>query len=304
MRLAFASLSSFALVLAAACSGDDEVLESPPDAAPGPTADAGAGPPLRIVTVDETGAPVPARRVVWQPAPADPFWLTASEATCVGGGPPPCSAWEVAAPITTRIVVSAERTTEAPASEACLPYASTFAIVHPGTPAVPSQLLHLTLPKDGTYCIDPETFRTVVNHDHDELLDATDVLAAPAPASGAIEVRLVDLQGAPVPGSAAHWYYPPDSPEYDGEHALACVDQRCETWVVTDVPRPGPIYLNASYAGPLNPTLQQGWSSYAAGPFEVMAGADGTIVPLSTTFELETDLEGAIGGDRPPRSTP
>ena len=275
--------SSLAVLLGPACSDD---------AAPAP------GPPLRILTVDETGAPVPARRVLWQPEPADAFWLAATAATCVGDGEPPCSEWQVAEPITTRIVVSAERTTEAAATEGCLAYASSFAIVHPGTPAVPSQLLHLTLPRHGSYCIDPETFRTVINHEHDEAVDATDVLAPPPPSTGAIQVHLVDLAGAPVPGSAAAWYYPPEGPDYDGEHALACVDQRCETWVVTDAPRPGPIFLTATYAGPLNPFVQQGWSGFAAGPFEVTHGADGEIAPLSTTFELETDLEGAIGGDR------
>jgi hypothetical protein len=297
MRPAFVPLL---LVLLVAACGDDDDGPGPADAAPVPGPDA-EPPALRVVTVDETGAPVPATRVLWQPEPADAFWLTATAATCAGGGAPPCSEWDVAEAITVRIAVSAERTTEAPTDGGCLAHASSFAIVHPGTAAVPHQLLHLTLPSDGAYCIDPETFRTVLHHEQDETLDATDVLAPPPPASGAIVVHLVDRAAAPVPGSSAAWYYPPKSREYDGEHPLACIDQRCETWVVTEMPRPGPIYLNASYAGPLDPFVQQGWLAFAAGPFEVVVDDGGAIVPIDTTFELETDLEGAIGGDQLPR---
>lgn len=254
------------------------------------------GPPLRILTVDEEGAPVLARRVVWQPQPADPFWIEATPATCESGEPP-CSAWVVEDAITERIAVTAERATEATATETCQPYASAFAVVHPGTAAVPRQTLHLTLPTFGTYCIDEGTARALINVPHDEDLDASDVLAGPEEVTSAITVSLVDQDGAPVPGTIAHWYYPPESPEHDGEHPLRCVDQRCETWVVESdaYPRPGPIYLTANYAGPLNPFSRQGWTSYGAGPFMVELDASGAVAPLAVQLTLPTDEEAAAG---------
>lgn len=280
------------IVLVCACGGDDD--PGNPDAPPAtPDAPGEDGPPLTIRTVDEHGDPVAAARVVVQPAPADPFWLEATAATCAGGGAPPCDHWVIEAPITARIAVAAERVTEAEPTKACQPYASTFALVHPGTAA---QTLHLTLPTDGTYCIDPKTLRATVNVEHDEAIGPDDVLAAPPTATGPITVHLTDLDDAPVPGAIVNWYYPPKSPEFDGEHPLTCIDVRCETWVVTETPRAGTIYLNASYAGPLNPFFQQGWSGYDGAPFELEDDGAGGVVPFETTFALDTELEGAIGG--------
>ena len=255
------------------------------------------GPPLRILIVDETGVPALARRVLYQPQPADAFWLSATAATCESGEPP-CSTWLITTPITERIAVTADRTTEATPTEACQPYASTFAIVHPGTREVPSQELHLTLPTYGTYCINGDSGRAIVNVEHDEAVDDTDTLALPEPATGAITVSLVDLNGDPVPGTQAAWYYHPEGAEYDGEHPLLCADVRCETWVVDedDAPRAGTVFFTASYAGPLNPFLQQGWVGYDGAPFELAAGDQGGLAPRTITLTLSTEDEGATGG--------
>jgi len=255
------------------------------------------GPPLRILIVDETGVPTLARRVVFQPQPADAFWLSATTATCESGEPP-CSTWLITTPITERIAVAAERVTEAPPTEECQPYASTFAIVHPGTAEVPSQELHLTLPTYGTYCIAGDTGRAIVNVEHDEEVDDTDTLALPEPATGPITVSLVDTHGDPVPGTQVAWYYYPESAEFDGEHPLRCADVRCETWVLEgdDVPRAGTVYFNASYAGPLNPFFQQGWVGYDGAPFELAAGDQDGLAPRTITLTLSTEDEGATGG--------
>lgn len=253
-------------------------------------------PPLRILIVDEMGDPVLARRVFYQPQPADAFWIEPSAATCETGEPP-CSTWIISTPITEAISVSADRVTEATATEACQPYASTFAIVHAATPEVPTQVLHLTLPSYGTYCID-QLFRAVVNVDHDEEVDGSDTLALPAEPSGPITVSLEDQDGNPVPGSSAAWYYHPESGEYDGEHPLRCADVRCETWVLAegDAPEAGTVYFSATYAGPLNPFFQQGWAGYDGAPFELEAAAGGGLEEQTITLTLSTVDEGAAGG--------
>lgn len=257
--------------------------------------DAGS-PPVTVVTVDETGAPVEVERVVWQEAFADPFWLDPEEATCAAGAAPPCSTWEIAGDLPGRIAVTSERVTEA-TDEDCIAYASAFALVHlPDGEATAPQLLHLTLPSDGTYCIDPDSGRSEVNHEQDEPIDEADCLVPPPEATGAIELTVVDLQGEPVPAASAVWYYPPKGPAYDGEHPLACVDPRCETWVVTEAPQAGTIYLFATYAGPLNPFVQTGWSDAVGTPVEVEVDDRGEIVPMSIELVLDTTLEGAIGG--------
>lgn len=255
------------------------------------------GPPLRILIVDEAGEPTVARRVLYQPQPADAFWITPSEATCETGEPP-CSTWVITTPITERIAVAADRTTEATPTEECQPYASTFAIVHPATREVPSQELHLTLPTYGTYCISGDTGRAIVNVEHDEAVDETDTLALPDPATGPITVSLVDQDGDPVPGTSASWYYHPEGEEYDGEHPLRCADVRCETWVLDgdDVPRAGTVFFSASYAGPLNPFLLQGWVGYDGAPFELAAGDQSGLAPRTITLTLSTVDEGATGG--------
>lgn len=255
-----------------------------------------ASPPLTVVTVDETGAPVEVERVVWQEAFPDPFWLEPEEAVCAGGTPPPCSTWEIAGELPERIAVTSERTTEA-TDEDCIPYASSFALVHlPDGAATAPQLLHLTLPSDGTYCVDPGTGRSAVDHEQDEQVDEADCLVPPPEAGGAIELTVVDLDGEPVPAASAVWYYPPEGPDHDGEHPLACLDQRCERWVVTEAPQAGTIYLFAMYAGPLNPFVQTGWSDGVGTPVEVEVDDRGEIVPVSVELVLDTTLEGAIGG--------
>jgi hypothetical protein len=255
---------------------------------------AGDGAAIVVVTVDEAGDEVPVLRVAWQDEPADPFWLEPEEASCAGGVEPPCSVWEIADQPTGRIAITSERETEAEPTEECFPYASTFVEVHPSRSR---QRVHLTLPTDGLFCIDGETGRSYVNVDHDEEVDEADCLAPPPDVSGRITLDVVDLEGEPVPATTANWYYHPESPEFDGEHPLACADQRCTRWIVTDTPAVGTIYLNASYAGPLNPFVQQGWSGYDGAPFEVEIGGDGQIVPLFAELALDTTLEGAIGGD-------
>ena len=170
--------------------------------------------------------------------------------------------------------------------------------VHPGTDAVPQQRVSLTLPRSATYCIDPDTFRSVINMEQDEQVDDSDVLARPDVPGGALTLSLVDQNSDPVPGSIAHWYYDPKGPAYDGEHPLVCADVRCETWVLdaADAPRPGVVYINATYTGPLNPFLQQGWLGYDGAPFELQDDGAGGLVPLEVTLTLRTDEEGAIGG--------
>ena len=86
--------------------------------------------------------------------------------------------------------------------------------------------------------------------------------------------------------------------EYDGEHPLLCADVRCETWVVDedDAPRAGTVFFTASYAGPLNPYLQQGWVGYDGAPFELAAGDQGGLAPRTITLTLSTEDEGATGG--------
>jgi hypothetical protein len=255
--------------------------------------------PLTIRIVDETGSAVGANRVLVQDQPSDPFWLAARPATCVDGSTP-CGTWVVDVPFANRIAVAADRTTNAVATAECQPYASTFATVHPGTVDVPSQIVHLTLPNTGTYCVDPATFRSTVNVDHDDETDPSiDVLAPPAPPTGIAHVTLtvVDAAGEPVPATIAHWYYPPDSGDYDGEHPMTCANQRCDTWVLDgNAPRAGLIYLNASYSGPLNPFLQQGWSGYNGAPYTVEIDAGGNMIPIVTTLAVDTDLEAATGG--------
>ena len=257
----------------------------------------GADVPLRILVVNEHGEPVLARRVLYQPQPGDAFWLGAEAATCETGEPA-YSEWVVEEAFDERIVVSAERVTEATPTDACQPYASVFATVHPGTRARPSQLLHLTLPSYGTYCIDGETGRAVINAAQAEELDGSDELVTPAVGSGVITLSLVDPQQRLVPGSAAYWYYAPEGPDYDGEHPLLCADLRCETWVsaADDPPRAGTVYLNATYIGPLNPFFQQGWLGYDGAPFELSVDGAGALQPLSVTLTLPTDQEGATGG--------
>ncbi len=275
------------LLLAAACDEGGSGAGSP-DAAPN------GGPPLLIKTVDEEGRAVLAKRVLYQPVPSDPFWLEAKPAACASGGMPPCSEWVVAEAFAAPIVVSAERITEAPMTAACSPYASTFARVNPGTDERPAQVLHLTLPTFGTYCVDPETFRSSVNVQHAEILDERDWLVTPAPATGAVRVKVVDQDGKPAAGSIAHWYYTPDTSDYGGEKPLACVDLRCETWVMTDAPKPGTIYVNVSYAGPFNPFLMQGWTDYAAVPLTLTVDGSGQLIPQDVTLVVDTTLEGAI----------
>jgi hypothetical protein len=220
-------------------------------------------------------------------------------------GLPPASTvrrhWRVTLPFSNRIAVAADRITEATATAECQPYASVGATVHPGTVDVPHQIIHLTLPSTGTYCIDPVTFRSKVNVDHDEEIDlAVDVLAPPPVAAvgpAHITLTVVDANGSPVPATMANWYYSPKGADYDGEHPLRCVNQRCDTWILDGAPpRPGPIYLNATYAGPLNPFLQQGWSGYNGALYNVDVDDAGNMIPIVTTLAVETDLEGATGG--------
>ncbi len=291
-RAAAGHLAAAWTTLALACGGSS----APPE----------DGPPLRVITVDENGAPVPSRRVLWQPQPADAFWLEATAARCEEGEPP-CTTWVLDAPITTAIAVTAERVTEATPTESCQPYASTFAIVHPGDDDVARQVLHLTLPSDGTYCIDAESGRAVINVAHaEDVSDDVDTLAAPAPPSGPIVLRLrapaadpadPTDPGAPVPGTSANWYYSPEGPEYDGEHPLRCADLQCTTWVLVDgdFPRAGMVYFSASYSGPLNPFIAQGWYGYDGRAFELAADGDG-LAAAELELELATDQEGATGG--------
>ena len=287
-------------VASSSSAGVDETSSSTGDEPSPTTGDdetGGAELPLLVITVDADGEPVLAPRVLVQPAPADAFWLAATEAACVDEHQtPPCSHWSVAPPTSGQLAVSADRTTDA-AGE-CIAYASTFALVHPPTPETPNQILRLTLPSDGTYCIDPNTGRAVVNVEHDE--DVTgDTLAVPAPPGGPLTVHIEDQHGDPVPASGVHWYYSPEGPDYDGEHPLRCADVRCETWVLTEEdagPHAGVVYLSATYAGPLNPFFQQGWSGYAGGPHELAARDDGALVPVDITLTLATDEEAAIGG--------
>ena len=254
------------------------------------------GPPLRVMTVDEEGAAVLARRVLWQPQPADAFWLTATEARCEEGEPP-CTTWVLDAPITTPISITAERVTEATPTESCQPYASVFAIVHPGDEEIPRQVLHLTLPSDGTYCID-ESGRAVIGFAHaEDVSDDADTLAAPEPARGPIVLRLREADGTSVPGTSAHWYYSPEGPEYDGEHPLRCADRQCTTWVLVDAdfPRAGMVYFSASYSGPLNPFIAQGWLGYDGRPFELASEGE-ALAAVEIELVLATDEEAATGG--------
>jgi hypothetical protein len=282
-RAIVGNLATAVITVALACGGSS----APPE----------DGPPLRVITVDEDGNPVASRRVLWQPQPADAFWLEATAARCEAGEPP-CTTWVLDAPITAAIAVTAERVTEATPTESCQPYASTFAIVHPGDDDVPRQVLHLTLPSDGTYCIDAESGRAVINVEHaEDVSDDVDTLAAPAPPAGPIVLRLRDPEGAPVPGINANWYYSPEGPEYDGEHPLRCADLQCSTWVLVDgdAPRAGMVYFSASYSGPLNPFIAQGWFGYDGRAFELAADGEG-LAAAELELELATDQEGATGG--------
>lgn len=253
-------------------------------------------PQVTVVTVDADGTPVEVERVLWQPAPADQFWPegTVTEAVCADGGEAPCSAWAIDGELPDRIAISSSRRNAGEDTDDCLGWASAFVQAHTHDPSK-RQLVHLTLPSDGTYCVDPETFATVLNHEHDEQVDEADCLAPPEDVNGAIVLHVVDEEGEPLPATIAHWYYHPEGPDYDGEHPLACADLRCESWVVREEPMTGTVYLNATYAGPLNPYVQTGWNGYEGTPIEVELDDRGEIVPVSATLRLVI-LESATGG--------
>lgn len=283
------------LILALASCGDDAALS--PDAALDAPIDGlvvacgdSSAPPVRVRVVDAAGAPVPADRVRWQgAASADGFWLEAAAATCVGN--PPCTEWAIAGSLPERILVTADRYREGvavPGRPTCVYYATTVA--HVGAlarvPSVP-QVLALTLPDDSLWCDDGPGGMAFGPEGSDTFHAVTtgDCVAEPDPVTGALAVQTVDTSGEPLPATRAYWYYPPKSPDYDGEHPLTCADARCTRWVATEAPRPGMIYIAANAAGPTLPAFYVddiALGGYGARPVDFT----GTAVTEMLTIEL------------------
>ncbi len=257
------------LLLPLASCGDDTTLTpdaAPPDAAspdasfdaPGAVCGDAGAPPVRVRIVDAAGSPVAADRVRWREAEtADGFWLEAAEATCLGATP--CTEWAITGPLPARILVTADRYragVAVPGRPTCIYYATTVAQLGElaRSPSVP-QVLALTLAEDSLWCDDGPggTVFGPEGSDTFHAITAGDCVAEPEPVTGDLAVRTVDDRGEPLPATRAYWYYPPKSPDYDGEHPMVCADTRCTSWVAPESPRPGMIYIAANAAGPTLP---------------------------------------------------
>lgn len=102
--------------------------------------------------------------------------------------------------------------------------------------------------------------------------------ACRADASAAITVCVLDEHGVPVSAERVYWYLAPGSDAYDGEHALACVDQDCTVWRMSEMVS-GPFYFGATRSGQPHADPLCEYSAYEAGLVKLERDADDEVLP-------------------------
>jgi hypothetical protein len=235
----------------------------------------GDAPRITVRIVDETGAATVANRVLWVDPTTTTDWETAAAATCTSGSPP-CSEWSITGVLPERVSISGEHWLADAPPEGCYAHTSALTTVH--NTSVERQVVLLTLPTYATTCMGESGFTP-----GDTAWQAPSPDACtwkPPCVDGSLMLHLVDANRNRVPGTSAVWYYPPESPEYDGEHPLTCADALCTRFVLVDSPRGGLIYVSATHLGPIHPELGTFWSGFGATSLEYAVADDAYAIEL------------------------
>jgi hypothetical protein len=112
-------------------------------------------------------------------------------------------------------------------------------------------------------------------------LAGCDGLTGPSEPASAY-VWVTNHRGTPVRPDGVIWYYPPDSPLYDGDHAAECINDGCSLWAVP-VEASGDVFISAFRSRP-----------YPGDPYCVYSGYDAKPATLSAddppTVNLRLDM--------------
>jgi hypothetical protein len=98
-------------------------------------------------------------------------------------------------------------------------------------------------------------------------------------ASSDVLVIALDENGEQVAADEVYWYFAPETPEYDGEHALDCVDESCTEWVIQNAPS-ALFYVAGDRDGSEHNDPYCGFSGYDGQPVEFNG------VPVTITLDL------------------
>lgn len=245
---------------------------------------------VEVVIVDPAGDELPVSRVAWFDAAAVPFILgeDATPIECPDGAES-CARRQLDGSLPERfhIVTSIVQPDRSPPTGegdvTCGWWDSQFTVVHRDDSG---QRVFITLDPEAYVCDDgigvtftPAYAPPTVHPD--------DVRAEREVPLGRIVVRAEDAAGRALPMTKAHWYFPPEGPDYDGEHPLVCADALCATYTLPDGEGPvdAQIFINGTYDGPYHPWGDVHLGDYGGSP--VTLGAD---EPIEVTLTLDTSI--------------
>lgn len=262
-------------LLLAACSGAEALPEG-----------------VTVRTVTPGGDPLDVERVVWFDATDVPFDLDDAPALeCRTGATCDERLLDEALPDRIHVVAALTQPDRAPPTgdgdETCAWWDSTFTVVHR---ADEGQLVHIVLDPERAWCddgiaagfVEPWVPPTV--HADDVRVD----LGIPL---GRVVVRGQDPEGHALPLSGARWYFHPEGPDYDGEHALTCADALCTTWTLPDGegPESADLFVNGTYDGPFHPWGDAHLGDYGGAPVTVGGEPDEVVLSLLTDLASTED---------------